>query len=127
MDATYAESVCVRVAGDFMTMPFTELILGPLDSVPPGEGRTFSAYGEKIAVFRTRTNGVFAVQAECPHKGGPLADGLLGGTTVICPLHSQKFDLATGNALTGDCGLKTYPVRLDENGHILLSCQGTQT
>lgn len=97
-----------------------ELIVGPLDAVPPGEGRTFSAFGEKVAVFRTRAGQIFAVQAECPHRGGPLADGLLGGTTVICPLHSWKFDVSSGAALMGECGLRTYPVRLDERGQIVL-------
>jgi nitrite reductase (NADH) small subunit len=60
------------------------------------------------------------VQAACPHKGGPLADGLVGGTTLICPLHAWKFDLATGQALFGDCGLKTYPVCVDDAQQITL-------
>ena len=95
--------------------------LGPIDVIPPGEGRTFAAGGEKIAVFRTRTSGIFAVQAECPHRGGPLAEGLVGGAVLICPLHSWKFDLATGNTLFGDCGIKTYPVRVDEAGEVVLT------
>jgi nitrite reductase (NADH) small subunit len=110
-----------------MTARYTELIVGPLDAVPPGEGRTFSAFGEKVAVFRTRAGGVYAVQAECPHRGGPLADGLLGGTTIICPLHSWKFDLCTGEAAMGDCGLKTFPVRLNEKGQIVLSFEEGQS
>lgn len=104
-----------------MTANKTEVTVGPIDAIPPGEGRSFSAFGEKVSVFRTRTGRVFAVQAECPHRGGPLADGLIGGTTVICPLHSWKFDLTTGNALFGDCGLKTYPVRVDETGQIVVA------
>jgi nitrite reductase (NADH) small subunit len=107
-----------------MTTTSIELVLGPLDAVPPGEGRTFSAFDEKIAVFRTRANGIFAVQADCPHRGGQLADGLIGGTTVICPLHSWKFDLATGNAASGECGLKTFPVRLDPEGQIVITVEG---
>jgi nitrite reductase (NADH) small subunit len=98
-----------------------EVKLGPVDFIPPGEGCTFVAGGEKIAVFRTRNGAIFAVQAECPHRGGPLADGLVGGTVVICPLHSWKFDLSTGEALFGDCGIKTYPVRVDESGEIILT------
>ena len=123
LDAGNTEPVRFRVAGDFMTMTtaHTELIIGRLDGIPPGEGRTFSACGERIAVFRTRTNRVFAVQADCPHRGGPLADGLVGGTTVICPLHSWKFDLCTGAAQTGDCGLKTFPVRVDHDGQIVIT------
>jgi nitrite reductase (NADH) small subunit len=99
----------------------SELKLGPLSTIPPGEGRNFDVLGEKIAVLRTRTDQVFAVQAGCPHRGGPLADGLLGGSTLICPLHGWKFDVSTGDVLLGDCGLKTYPVRVDEAGQIVLN------
>ncbi len=67
--------------------------------------------------------GLFAVQAGCPHKGGPLADGLIGESTVICPLHAWKFDLATGEPAMGSCKLKTYPVRLDDRQHIVLTVQ----
>jgi nitrite reductase [NAD(P)H] small subunit len=98
-----------------------ETVLGPLSEIPIGEGRTFAVAGERVAVFRTRSGQLFAVQAECPHKGGPLADGLLGGTTLICPLHSWKFDLRSGEALMGDCGLRTYDVRVDEAGQIVVS------
>jgi nitrite reductase (NADH) small subunit len=101
----------------------TELKVGPINAIPPGEGRTFSAFGEKLAIFRTRQGQVFGVQAECPHRGGPLADGLLGGTTLICPLHGWKFDLSSGRQLPGECALKTYPVRVDEDGHILVTFQ----
>jgi nitrite reductase (NADH) small subunit len=97
-----------------------ETKLGPVSSIPPGEGRVYSVRGEKIAVFRTRGGAFYAVQAECPHRGGPLADGLLGGTTLICPLHAWKFDLTTGRALFGDCGLKTFPVMVDALEQIVL-------
>ena len=106
-----------------MTAALTELVIGPASAVPPGEGRTFSAFGEKMAVFRTRTGQVFAVQAACPHRGGPLADGLVGGTTLICPLHAWKFDLSNGAVLSGDCGLRTYPVRVNDTGQIILSLE----
>jgi len=104
-----------------MTPAMAELDLGQLSGIPPGEGRSVEVFGRRIAVFHTRGGAVFAVQAECPHRGGPLADGLVGGTTLICPLHSWKFDLTTGNALFGDCGIKTFPVRVDEGGRILLT------
>jgi nitrite reductase (NADH) small subunit len=97
-----------------------EVTFGPLSSVPPGEGRTFDIGTRKIAVFHTREGGVFASQAECPHKHGPLADGLLGGSTLVCPLHSWKFDLVTGQSDNGQCGLKTYPARLSPGGQIVV-------
>lgn len=104
-----------------MTRDMTEVKLSPLSSIPPGEGRNFDANGERIAVFHTRGGAVFATQAECPHRGGPLADGLVGGNTLICPLHSWKFDLATGDALLGACGVKVYPARVDEAGDVVVT------
>jgi len=98
----------------------SEAIVGPLTSIPPGEGRNFEIGGQKIAVFRNRSDQVFAVQAACPHKGGPLADGLLGGSTLVCPLHARKFELTTGAAIVGECGLKTFSARVDENSRIVL-------
>jgi nitrite reductase (NADH) small subunit len=103
-----------------MTRNMTEIRLGPVAAIPLGEGRTYAVNGENIAVFRTRGGAVYAVQAACPHKGGPLADGLVGGTTLICPLHGWKFDLSTGQALFGDCGVKTFPVRIDEAEQVVL-------
>jgi len=106
-----------------MTATMADIRLAPLDAIPPGEGRVFPLRGEEIAVFRTRAGEVFACQAACPHKGGPLADGLVGGTTLICPLHAWKFDLATGAALTGGCSVKTFPVRVNDDGCIVLSIE----
>lgn len=100
-----------------------EVTLAPVSSIPEGEGRTFRIGEARLAVFRSRAGEVFATQAECPHKGGPLADGLLGGSTLICPLHAQKFDLTTGRALSGECSLKTYPARLSPTGQILVELE----
>jgi nitrite reductase (NADH) small subunit len=97
-----------------------EVTLAPLTAIPEGEGRTFDVGKTRLAVFRGRRGEVFATQAECPHRGGVLADGLLGGCTLICPLHALKFDLQSGRALNGDCSVKTYPARLDSNGQILV-------
>lgn len=99
--------------------PQTEKNLGPVSQIPVGEGREFVVDGSVIAVFHTRC-GVYASQAACPHREGPLIDGLIGGTTVVCPLHAWKFDLTTGQPLLGACGITTYPVRLSEEGDILL-------
>ena len=103
------------------TLEKTEISLGPAAQIPHGEGRVFNAGGQEIAVFHTRSGQVYAVQAECPHRNGPLADGLVGGTTVMCPFHSRKFDLTTGIGLQGDCNLQTYAVRLTDAGEIWLT------
>ena len=98
-----------------------EVTLGPVVAIPEGEGRNYNVGGKRIAVFRGRDGSVFATQASCPHRAGPLADGLLGAGTLICPLHSLKFDLRTGAAQNSDCVLKTYPARLSPTGQILLT------
>lgn len=96
--------------------------LGSLDRIPPGEGRVFRVEEALIAIFRTRAGQVFATQATCPHRGGPLADGLVGGGKVICPMHAYAFELATGQAIENPCEkLQTYPITLNGAGEILLS------
>ncbi|HZS54900.1 MAG TPA: Rieske 2Fe-2S domain-containing protein [Bryobacteraceae bacterium] len=109
-----------------MTNTELDVTIGQINVIPPGEGRNFDVAGERIAVFHARSGQVFAVQAACPHKGGPLADGLVGGGILICPLHAWKFDLNSGEALTGSCSLKTYPVRVDEEGCVVLTVGGSQ-
>ncbi len=101
------------------------MIVGPLSLIPIGEGRRFEVRGQAVAVFHTRAGQVFATQADCPHQGGPLADGLVGGSTLICPLHERAFDLATGAGIGQSCGLMTYPVRIREDGVISLRLQTT--
>ena len=96
--------------------------LGPVEQIPVGEGRVFEVGATPVAVFRTRQGGVYATQAACPHREGPLADGIIGGGQVVCPLHAYKFDLATGKPVGNECGpLRTYPVSVSEGGEILLS------
>lgn len=104
------------------SVPPTESFnLGPLDRIPLGEGRSYRVDGMEIAVFRARKGELFAVQARCPHAGGPLADGLIGDGRVICPLHGHAFDLRTGSSLRGECAnLRTFPVRVSPSGEILL-------
>jgi nitrite reductase (NADH) small subunit len=95
------------------------VLVGDLAQLPLGEGRTYAVAGRRIAVFHTRSGEIFATQAECPHSGGPLADGLTGGTTVVCPLHERAFDLQTGRGAQDEC-LRVYPVSLSGDGKIWL-------
>ncbi len=96
--------------------------VGSIERIPAGEGRMYHVNEEHIAIFRTRSGGVYATQAQCPHKGGPLADGFVGPTTVICPLHSFKFNLANGQPIENPCQeLKIYTVQVNDNGDILLA------
>ncbi|AUX35062.1 MULTISPECIES: Rieske 2Fe-2S domain-containing protein [Sorangium] len=95
--------------------------LGPLGQIPEGEGRAFHVGGCEVAVFRTRAGELFAVQARCPHREGPLADGLLGGNVVQCPLHGIAFDLSTGHPIGAECSaLACFEVALSASGEILV-------
>jgi nitrite reductase (NADH) small subunit len=87
-------------------------LLGPISQIPPGEGRNFIVAGSEIAVFHTRDGGVFAIGARCPHRGGPLADGLTDSETVMCPLHERIFSLRTGEGIGHACSVLAYGVRL---------------
>ncbi|MDP2713038.1 MAG: nitrite reductase small subunit NirD [Solirubrobacteraceae bacterium] len=82
-----------------------------VDDVPLGEGRAITLDGRRIAVFRA-AGGWFALDAICPHRGGPLADGIVCDSAVICPLHERRFDLATGSGLTTDDAVVAHAVEL---------------
>jgi len=91
--------------------------IGPLSQIPPGEGRNFEIGGVRVAVFHTRAGQVFATQAACPHKGGPLADGLTDGASVVCPLHDRVFAFATGAG--ADCSISVYAAVVTQAGVVV--------
>jgi nitrite reductase (NADH) small subunit len=80
-----------------------EVALGPLDEIPDGEGKAVVIDGRRYAVFREGER-VFVVDDACPHRGGPLSDGLVGGGCVTCPLHGWKIAFATGDVVEGGRG-----------------------
>jgi len=91
------------------------------DSIPLREGRAVQIAGHDIAVFNLG-NRFLAVENKCPHRGGPLADGIVSGGNVVCPLHAWKVDLASGEVTNQPAPpqcVKTFPVRV-ENGVISL-------
>jgi nitrite reductase (NADH) small subunit len=100
-----------------------EAAIGHLSRIPAGEGRVFDVGGVHVAVFHARDGRVFATQAKCPHRGGPLADGLIDGTSLVCPLHDRVFDLGSGAGLGNECSIVTYPVRVGADGAIMLAPQ----
>ena len=100
--------------------PSTQLVdLGPVGFIPLGEGRAFVVKETTIAVFRQRDGRLFATDNTCPHRGGPLADGIIGGGKVICPFHAWKFDLETGCCVGENTGVRTYVIRA-VNGRMVL-------
>lgn len=96
--------------------------LGSLERIPLGEGRTFSIGDEQIAVFRARDGRLYATQALCPHKGGVLADGMLGAGKLLCPLHGFAFRLEDGRCQReGGEDICVYDVSATPDGRIRLS------
>ena len=95
--------------------------VGAIEDVPEQGSRVISAPIGDIAVFRTASGTVFALRDRCPHKGGPLSQGIVHGQGVTCPLHNWVIDLATGEAQGADRGCTpTIPLKL-EAGRILLA------
>ena len=98
--------------------------LGSVDHIPLGQGRVFEVGSISIAVFRSRDGSVFATQAGCPHRGGPLADGILGQRTLICPLHGCGFDVASGRpAGHAYGGLRIFPIALDSREQLIVTLE----
>ncbi|MEM7722703.1 MAG: nitrite reductase small subunit NirD [Pseudomonadota bacterium] len=88
--------------------------VGSLDDVPLRGARLVKTPVGCVALFRTGKAEIFAASNTCPHKGGPLAEGIVHGTKVTCPLHNWVFSLETGEAQGADEGrIATYPVRVD--------------
>lgn len=90
-----------------------------LEEIPVRGSRRIVHAGLTIGLFRTVSRRVFAVDNRCPHKGGPLSEGIVHDTAVTCPLHSWVFDLETGKARGSDDGcIRTYPVDVRNDGRI---------
>ena len=76
-----------------------------VDDIPPlGARRVAREQGIAVAVFRSATDRVFALLDRCPHKGGPLSQGIVFGESVACPLHNGTIALADGQAKAPDVG-----------------------
>jgi len=89
--------------------------IGKLEDIPRQGSRIVNTAHGEIAVFRTVGDQVFALNNRCPHKGGPLAQGIVHGQRVTCPLHSWVVDLATGSAIAPDTGCAhRYDVQVEE-------------
>lgn len=89
--------------------------------IPVREGRAVKVGNREVAIFNLGDR-FLAVENRCPHKGGPLADGIVSGATVVCPLHAWKMSLETGKGMSGpsesSC-VETFRTRV-EGGIVLL-------
>jgi nitrite reductase (NADH) small subunit len=91
------------------------LDIGPVDQLPAMGARTLPVQGgDEIAIFRIANGNVYALINKCPHKQGPLSQGIVHDTTVTCPLHNWRISLVSGKALGEDEGcVPTIPVKID--------------
>ena len=84
--------------------------------IPPREGRSVWIGGREIAIFNVG-DGFLASDNQCPHKGGPLCDGIVTGRSVVCPLHTWKINLESGGvdrpSSAAGC-VRTYPVQVED-------------
>ena len=78
--------------------------VGVLDDIPRQGSRVVNTPQGEIALFRSVDDRVFALNNRCPHKGGPLSQGIVHGTRVTCPMHNWVIDLETGSAVAPDVG-----------------------
>ena len=94
--------------------------IGSVDDIPQRGARCVKTPQGKIGVFRTHDDRIYAIEDHCPHRGGPLTQGIVHGAAVTCPLHNWVISLETGKALGADEGeVKTIPVRV-EDGRIAI-------
>jgi nitrite reductase (NADH) small subunit len=95
--------------------------IGRIDDIPRRGARCLETVHGRVAVFRTVDDRIFALEDRCPHRGGPLSQGIVHGAAVTCPLHNWVLSLETGEALGADQGsVGTIPARV-EDGRILLA------
>ncbi len=87
--------------------------------VAPGTGQLVTVGGKEIALFNV--DGTFyALDNECPHRGGPLGEGDLEGCIVTCPWHAWQYDVRTGESITDDLKVARYDVKV-EGGDVLVA------
>jgi len=100
--------------------------IAALDDIPRQGARVVKTPLGCVAIFRTADDRVFALEDRCPHKGGPLSEGIVHGSHVTCPLHGWVFDMATGLAEGADEGsVRTFAARA-EGGRVLLDADFLQ-
>lgn len=99
----------------------TWIEVGSVDEVPRLGARVVETEQGNIGIFRTADDELFALRDSCPHKGGPLSQGIVHGKRVTCPLHNWVLELETGEAIAPDEGCAaSYPIKI-EDGKVYLA------
>ncbi|MFC4075904.1 nitrite reductase small subunit NirD [Salinithrix halophila] len=95
-------------------MKVKKVSIGHMKDFPVQAGKKVHVNGVEIAVFRLLNGDIRAVENRCPHRGGPLSEGMVSGDFVFCPLHEYKVDLCDGQVQEPDAGcVRTYPVEVE--------------
>lgn len=88
--------------------------IGSIDDVPVRGARCVVTPLGRIAIFRALDDRLFAIEDRCPHRNGPLSQGIVHGTSVTCPLHNWVISLESGEAQGADEGsARTFAIRRD--------------
>src|SRR5262245_23698218 len=91
----------------------------PVEQLPPGRGTEVSVHGQPIALFNVEGR-FYAISNTCLHRGGPLGQGFVEGSTVTCPWHAWTFDVATGkNVVNEELKVTCFETKV-EDGHVLV-------
>jgi nitrite reductase [NAD(P)H] small subunit len=111
----------MQMKAEKLKMTDSWIEVGALDAIPRLGARVVHTADGDVAVFRTGDDEVFALRDRCPHKGGPLSQGIVYGKKVACPLHNWSIHLDSGEAVAPDQGCTgAYPVKVID-GHVYLS------
>lgn len=103
------------------------LAIGAVEDIPLRGARCVTTPRGRIGVFRTAEEEVYAIEDHCPHRGGPLSQGMVHGASVTCPLHNWVISLETGEAQGADEGsVKTIPVKVEE-GRLFIALEALAT
>jgi ferredoxin-nitrite reductase len=113
---TAAAAVATLTVTNVASKKAVQVMVCNLGDLTPGVGYAAAVQGKQLALFRHGDGRIFAVDAICPHAGGPLEEGPMRNCEVICPLHDYKFDLTNGRCSTDPgLALQTYPVFIEGN------------
>ncbi|HME99403.1 MAG TPA: Rieske 2Fe-2S domain-containing protein [Terriglobia bacterium] len=104
------------------TITLTRINLGSATAIPLGQGRCYVVGGQEIAVFRQRDGRLFATENRCPHRRGPLSEGIVGDGRVICPMHAHQFNLQTGTGSEVHECLNVFEIE-EADGNLMLNME----